>query len=91
MSGQRPDRYFWVRTDGTWQIAELINGTYRLDDINWPASAFDEIGPPCSRDADEQLAKAREVLGRMVWMAENGGVFLRLTVKDMIEESGVRL
>ena len=64
---QRPDGPYWVQSHGgDWIVLCSQGGRFGFGSVSYPDEAFAQIGPPCSRDDAEQLAKAREVLRALV-------------------------
>lgn len=89
---ERPDGYYWARIGERWSVGYSGGSFVFVDSSPFRESEIDEIGPPCSRDDSEQLAKAREVLRRIrdYLSAENS--VSDILLKGMIlEQSGVRL
>lgn len=88
---ERPDGYYWVRGHGLDYFVPVlcIAGMWgECEDDRCPDYEYAEIGPPCSRDDSEQLAKARDTLRRLLRLADSSNDWL---LKSVIEESGVRL
>lgn len=93
MSEKRPDGHYWVRRFADSDPAPRLfkRGFFRIDASHYPEGAFHEIGPPCSRDDAEQLQKARDVLRRIRSAAAKIFTPLSRPLRDIIDESGVRL
>lgn len=83
---ERPDGYYWVRSTSGNQppYVRFANKSTVLVQ-GW------EIGPPASMDDSEQLAKAREVLGRIREMTAYMSDVYSRDIGGIIDESGVRL
>lgn len=88
---KRPDGYYWVKLDGEWRCCLCEDRIFWIAGDPYDGSCFDEIGPPCSRDDSEQLAKAREVLRRILAATEKLIYAETFSLQDIIDESGVRL
>jgi hypothetical protein len=74
-----------------WEVMPFMDGYFYIGKACFAESEFAEIGPPCSRDDAEQLAKAREQLrlARKALRALHriGDV----SICEIIEQSGVLL
>jgi len=94
MSGEkRPDGLYLVKFNGCDAVARYRShiDTFEFGGRDRDERWFDEIGPPCSRDDAEQLAKAREVLRRILAATEKLIYAETFSLQDIIDESGVRL
>ena len=92
MSEKRPDGYYWVRIGDESKIAYwgYKTGMFHVGGFAFGESGV-EIGPPCSRDDSEQLRMAREVLVRLLGIADRYEKVNGDYLASMIDESGVRL
>ncbi len=90
---ERPDGYYWVQIIGSekWEVIKIVNGWTWLHDRQVHVGDSYEIGPPCSRDDSEQLAKAREALGLFRKAFSGHEPITAETAAEIIDESGVRL
>jgi len=88
---ERPDGYYWVRIGERWSVGYSGGSFVFVDSSPFRESEIDEIGPPCSRDDSEQLAKAREVLRDIQKQSCESGSIRSYVVSSIIDISGVRL
>ena len=88
---ERPDGGYWTNFRGEVAPRLICNGKVIVGVVLFKASEVDEIGPPCSRDDAEQLAKAREVLRRIKKRTDSSDAGLAVFLSRIIEQSGVRL
>lgn len=87
---ERPDGYYWVRPPLADRFIPIYWNGQEFPNAKgiYPQGCM-EIGPPCSRDDAEQLAKARDVLRKI--QCEFFDFKTACKLKNLIDESGVRL